>query len=104
MPFVGIVASGLVPGSYSSGGGASDINTLKTSKKIYITLTAYLTDMHERTYFALHIKRPTFLPTVRRRAKMDALVFDSRVTSHNKATGVDTATPCGKNSVTSQLD
>jgi len=34
MRFVGIVASGLVSGSYYDGGGASDINTLKTSKSI----------------------------------------------------------------------
>jgi hypothetical protein len=32
MSFIGIVASGLVSGSYYNGGGASDINTLKTSK------------------------------------------------------------------------
>jgi len=32
MRFVGIVASGLVSGSYYNGGGASDIDTLKTSK------------------------------------------------------------------------
>jgi len=32
MRFVGIVASGLVSGSYDNRGGASDINTLKTSK------------------------------------------------------------------------
>ena len=30
--FVGIVASGLVSGSYYDGGGASDINALKTTK------------------------------------------------------------------------
>ena len=32
MPFVGIVASGLVSGSYYNVGGASDINALKTGK------------------------------------------------------------------------
>jgi len=32
MPFVGIVASGLVSGSYYNGGGASDIDALKTRK------------------------------------------------------------------------
>ena len=32
MRFVGIVASGLVSGSNYNGGGASDIDTLKTSK------------------------------------------------------------------------
>ena len=32
MLFVDIVASGLVSGSYDNGGGANDINTLKTSK------------------------------------------------------------------------
>lgn len=37
----GIVESGLVSGSYS-GGGASDINTLKN--QIYITLSSYLTE------------------------------------------------------------
>jgi len=32
MRFVGIVASGLVSGSYYNGGGASDISALKTIK------------------------------------------------------------------------
>jgi hypothetical protein len=32
MHFVGIVASGLVSGSYYNGGGASDIKVLKASK------------------------------------------------------------------------
>ena len=32
MRFVGIVASGLISGSYYNGGGASDVNALKTSK------------------------------------------------------------------------
>ena len=32
MRFVGIVASGLVSGCYYNGGGASDIDALKTSK------------------------------------------------------------------------
>ena len=32
MRFVGIVASGLVSGTYYNGGGASDIDALKTSK------------------------------------------------------------------------
>jgi hypothetical protein len=32
MPFVGIVVSGLVSGGYYKGGGASDINVLKTTK------------------------------------------------------------------------
>ena len=32
MRFVGIVASGVVSGSYYNGGGASDINALKTGK------------------------------------------------------------------------
>ena len=31
MRFVGIVSSGLVSGSYCNGGGASDINALKTN-------------------------------------------------------------------------
>ena len=34
MSFVGIVASGLVSGSYYNGGGASDIDVLKTRKSI----------------------------------------------------------------------
>jgi len=34
MRFVGIVASGLVSGCYYNGGGASDIDALKTSKSI----------------------------------------------------------------------
>jgi len=34
MPFVGIVVSGLVSGSYYNGRGASDIDALKTSKSI----------------------------------------------------------------------
>ena len=32
MRFVGIVASGLVSGSYYNGGGTSDINAMKTNK------------------------------------------------------------------------
>ena len=32
MRFVGIVVPGLVPESYYNGGGASDINALKTNK------------------------------------------------------------------------
>ena len=32
MRFVGIVASGLVSGIYYNGGGASDINAVKTTK------------------------------------------------------------------------
>ena len=32
MCFVSIVASGLVSGSYYNGGGASEVNTLKTTK------------------------------------------------------------------------
>jgi hypothetical protein len=106
MRFVGIVASGLVSGSYYNGGGASDINNLKTSKKIYITFTAYLTEMHEATCFVLQIKKHSSLPTVRRIAKLKALAFDSEITSHSNINGVDTstATPCGQNSVTSQLD
>jgi hypothetical protein len=64
MLFVGIVASGLVSGSFYNGGGASDINTLKSSRKIYITFTAYLTDMHERTCFAPQIKRPPFFTDI----------------------------------------
>jgi len=106
MHFVGNVASGLVPGSYYNRGGASDIESLKTSKKMYITFTAYLTEMHKMTCFALQIKRPSSLPTVRRSAKLEVLAFDSGITSHSNATGVDTATatPCGQNSVTSQLD
>jgi len=35
MRFVGIVASGLVSGSYYNGGGASDIDALKTSKSTW---------------------------------------------------------------------
>jgi len=35
MRFVGIVASGLVSGCYYNGGGASDIDALKTSKSIW---------------------------------------------------------------------
>jgi hypothetical protein len=46
MPFFGIVASGLLSGSYYNGGGTINTNTLKTSKRIYITFTAYLTEMH----------------------------------------------------------
>jgi hypothetical protein len=101
--FVGIVASGLVSGSYYNRGGASDINTLKTSKKIYFTFTDYLTEMHETTCFALQIKRHSSLPTVRRTAKLEALAFDSGITSHSNAIGIDTATatPCGQKSVTS---
>ena len=46
MRFIGIFASGLVSGNYYNGGGISDTNVLKTS-------------------FALQVRRPSFLPTVR---------------------------------------
>jgi hypothetical protein len=66
----------------------------------------YIPQTSTTACFALKIKRPTSLPTVRRCAKLEALAFDSRITSYSNATGVDTATatPCGQNSVTSQLD
>jgi len=35
MRFAGIVASGMVSGSYYNGGGASDISTLKTIKSTW---------------------------------------------------------------------
>jgi len=35
MRFVGIVSSGLLSGSYYNGGGASDINALKTSNSTW---------------------------------------------------------------------
>jgi len=42
----------------------------------------------------------------RRSAKLEALTFDSGVSSQSKETGRDTttATPCGQNSATSQMD
>jgi hypothetical protein len=49
MRFVGNVASGLVSGGYYNRGAASDIDSLKTCQKMYITFTAYLTEMHEMT-------------------------------------------------------
>jgi hypothetical protein len=106
MPFVGFVASGLVSGSYYIGGGTINRNTLKTNKRNYITFTAYLTEMHERVRIALQIKRPPFFSTARRSAKLEDLVFDSGITFHSNTTEVDTATatPCGPNNVTSQLD
>jgi len=92
-------------GSYYVWGGTHVNNPLKTNT-IYITFTAYLAQMHEKTCFALQIKRHSSLPTVRRSAKLEAVAFESGITSHSNATGVDTATatPCGKSSPTSQLD
>jgi len=71
--------------------------------------------MHKTTCFALQVKRPSSLPTVhdqtdivkqRRSAHLEALEFDSRITSHSNATARDTATvtPCGQNGATSQMD
>ena len=70
MAFVGIVASGLISGGYYRGGGASDINFLKTIKTIHITFTSYITEKHETTYFALQVKRTSSLLTVRRSASL----------------------------------
>jgi len=38
MRFIGIVASGLVLGSYYIGGGASDINAFRTSKFTWVSV------------------------------------------------------------------
>jgi len=70
-----------------------------------ITFSNSVTEMHETTCFVLQVKKPSSLPTVldqtdivmwRRSAKLEALAFDSEVTSHRSAIGRDTtATPCG---------
>jgi hypothetical protein len=75
--------------------------TLRRQKRVYNIFTAYFTEMQ---WFALQVKRPPFLPTVRdqtdiaayRRYEMlEALAFDSGVNFYSNATGGDTsrATP-----------
>jgi len=111
IPQISILCTPVLSGSYDVWGGTHGTNSLKTNT-IYITFTAYLTQMHETTCFALQIKRTSSLPTVRnqtdinnyrRRAKLKALAYDLRITSWSNATGVDTATatPCAKSSATS---
>jgi len=101
---ISILCTPVLSGSYDVRGGTHGTNPLNTNT-IYITFTAYLTEMHETTCFTLQIKRPSSLPTVRRSAKLEAVAFDSGIISHSNATGVDTATatPCGQNSVKSHL-
>ena len=100
---ISILCTPLISGSYDVWGGTHVTNPLNTNT-IYITFTDYLTEMNETTCFALQIKRHSSLPTVRRSAKLGALAFDSGISSHSNAIGLDTATatPCGQNSVTSQ--
>ena len=100
---ISILWTPLIFGSYDVWGGTHDTNPLNKNTNKF---TAYITEMHEKTCFALQIKRHSSLPTARRSAKLEALAFDSGVTSDSNATGVDTATatPCGKSSATSQLD
>ena len=50
-------------GSYDVCGGTHATNPLMT-KKIDISITSYVTEMHETECFALQIKRPSSLPTV----------------------------------------
>jgi len=104
-PQISILCTPVLTGCYDFGGGTHATNPLNTNT-INTTFTAYLTEIHETTCFALQIKRHSSLPTVRRSAKLEALAFDSGITSHSNATGVDTATAtsCGKSSATSQFD
>ena len=54
----------VLSGSYDVWGGTHATNPLRT-KRIYITFTSYLTEIHETTCFALQVNRPFSLPTVR---------------------------------------
>ena len=85
--------------------------SLERQKRICITFTSYLTEMHETTSFAPEVKVPPSLPTVRNQidivknrssAKLEALGFHSRITSNSNTIWRDTAsaTPCGRNSAT----
>ena len=104
-PQISLLCTPVLSGSYDIWGGTHATNPLN-SNTINTTFTAYLTEIHETTCFALQIKRQSSLPTVRRSAKFETLAFDSGITSHSNATGVDTATatPCAKSCATSQLD
>jgi len=104
-PQISLLCTPVLSGSYDDSGGTHATNPQNTNT-VYNTFTAYLTEMHDTTCFALQIKRPSSLPTARRSAKLEALAFDSGITSHSNANGVDTATatPCGQNSIISQLD
>jgi hypothetical protein len=70
--------------------------------------------MRETTCFALEVKRPSSLPTVReitdnvewhRSAKLEALAFDSRINSYSNTAAYDTttATPCAQNAQDQKL-
>jgi hypothetical protein len=93
---ISILCTPVLSGSYDVWGGTHVTNPLNTNT-IYVTFTAYLTEMLETTCFALQINRHSSLPTARRSANLEDLAFDSGMTFHSNATGVDTATatPCG---------
>jgi ribosomal protein S10 len=71
--------------------------------------------MHETTSFAVEVKRPSSLPTVRnqtdivkerRSSKAEAQAFDSGITSHRNTIGIETtrATTCGQKSAKSKME
>jgi hypothetical protein len=63
-PQISIFCTPVSSGSYDVWGGTLANKPLNTNT-IYITFTAYLTEMHETKCFALQINRPSPLPTVR---------------------------------------
>jgi hypothetical protein len=104
----------VLSGSYDVWAGTRGTNPLKTKENLhYIQFFPHI-DVETRC-FALQVKRPFVFPTVRnktdivmyrRSAKLEALAFDSRITSHSNVIGRDTerATPSGQNSATSEMD
>ena len=80
--------------------------TIWRQKTTYVTFTSYLTEMRETPCFALQVKIPSSLPTVRRSGKLEAIALDSGRTSHSNTTVGETtrATPCGQNSATLHMD
>ena len=64
IPHISILCIPVLSGSYHVWGSTHVTNPLNTNT-IYITFTAYLTEMHQKICFALEIKRPSSLPTVR---------------------------------------
>jgi len=61
---ISILCTPVLSGGYDVWGGTHATTPLNTNT-IYITFTDYLIEMHETTCFALQIKRPSSLPTIR---------------------------------------
>jgi hypothetical protein len=59
-----LILSLVLSGTYEVWGGTNASNSPK-AKKIYNILTAYLTELYVKMFFALQVKKPAFLPTVR---------------------------------------